>query len=224
MKNVHDYLYISQRRINMIFEQLIENHRPQQNIEKSISFNLAFVNTSLTEKNSLDEKNIFKKIDSIYKYLNQSHNIGDIQSDLEYIEGEMLMRYCYWSGGVFFGGKIENYILGMLGPEENLMHRKAKEIENVYVQGSDLYDQISSWSHFLENSKEKSKTQKEIIETNPPNDLGHLAVVRRGVSELQSFTEGYAEYKMTFLAKNHGFGYDRDGKKVICASPIFVYI
>jgi hypothetical protein len=225
-QKILDYLYISERRTNQLFEQIKASATKTSILGKEVSLSLGILGVKITENDSGVESNMFSKLQKIEDRLKKFGQVGELEdkSAAYFILDEVNLRYCDWNGGVFFAGKFNECLFGMAGPSENLQHTVLGKVNGVSLQGSNLYTQLEGWGRFLEGSDANPEVQESIIQTDPEDYDGPLSVVRRGANQIIKFDKGYAEHKMKVLAKNYGSGTDTTGKRIVCASPVYVAV
>jgi hypothetical protein len=139
------YIYVSDMKINMLYEQIPRDIRTR--IAAEIKLDLKILSLTLKDKKS--EKTRYSKLDLIVDYIKKNFAVGTVDSPQSYFEGNLPMRWGPYGGGigpyrrsepevVYFGGSTSSTTLGLGG-----------SLKHVIGSKGDSKSQSGSWTYFL---------------------------------------------------------------------------
>jgi hypothetical protein len=119
------YLYVSDTKVDMLFDQL--SPRLRDKVATELKIDLKFLSTTFAEEPM--EKNRYRKLEIVSKYIQKNELVGTIDSPDVYFKGELPMHWGPLPKHPKIPGAIRNMVSlkqseGEGEPDTGLFHRK----------------------------------------------------------------------------------------------------
>jgi hypothetical protein len=131
VRDLKYYLYVSDSKLAMLYDQMPENTRSKLATELKIDLKLI----SATVKKGEGQQNQFSKLRLLTEYLNESGEVGSIEFPGKYFAGSLPMRWGIWGEDwsppeqriVYFTGVAGETTVGLGGSPEHMIGPGRKE-------------------------------------------------------------------------------------------------
>lgn len=117
------YLYLSQTKVDMLFPQVPADFL--KGAEAEIKVNLGLASAALKSRSPEDAKELAGRAAAVCSYIRRHDEVGDVSLPKRWIAGTAMLQWGivteYASDIVFFGGKVAEKNLALLGSRESLI-------------------------------------------------------------------------------------------------------
>ncbi len=125
MRELKYYLYVSESKLAMLYDQMPEKTRSKLAAELKIDLKVI----SATVKKGEGQQNQFSRLRLLTEYINESREVGSIQFPGKYFAGCLHMRWGIWGEDwsrpeeriVYFTGQAAGTIVGLGGSPHHLI-------------------------------------------------------------------------------------------------------
>lgn len=118
MGNIKYYAYISPTKVDMLYSQIPASIR--DGIEAEVKMKLPLTEISFSKKQVSD--NLYIRLNLIESYLEKQGMVGNVWKSSGYFRGTLRMGWAeIYPGVVFWGGKLNNIVVGLGGSMNNLL-------------------------------------------------------------------------------------------------------
>jgi hypothetical protein len=122
MNSLKYFAYISQTKVDMLYSQIPPSVR--DSIEAEVKFKLPLTEISFSKKQVSD--NLYIRLNLVESYLEKQGMVGSIWNSSEYFRGTLRMGWAQIHPGIaFFGGKLNETVVGLGGSMNNLFGYKS---------------------------------------------------------------------------------------------------
>lgn len=210
------YIYISDTKLDMLFEQMPPKIR--DNLAKELKIDAKIVSTTLKEGPT--EKTRMYKLKIVSEYFDNHVDVGTINAPKSYFHGTMPLRWDILSTEVLFAGRTENTGLILGGSAKNVLG--IDDVQNVKGQRKLYASALPGLWELLEILGSKESTHDLIAERlkSGAERFMHNLVMGNGLAQF-SKTEQQLEFLAIRLLANEVEIGDKRYKYLI-GSPIYV--
>lgn len=135
------FIYISDAKVDMLYSQIPRNIIA--GLTSEIKFDFKIFGVTFSEKERTEEGERYNRLQAVLKYLQKQGEIGSIDEDSPYIQGDLTVQWGIWDGFVFFFGIIANHTIALCGSTSHLLN---------YVEEADLQKNTSNAGRRLGSS------------------------------------------------------------------------
>ncbi len=212
------YVYVSDTKVDMLYEQI--PHRLRDELATELKIDLKLLSTAFSQQPS--EKTRFSKLRMVTDFIEKNEQIGTVDAPASLFRGIMEMHWGPVGGfhdakTVYFGGETDNTILGLGGSLKHVIGETGESNPPDCPPGSHLpYLTTALTSDYLSRYTRDGKEETE---------MQILYVIGWATQSMTGPTQ-----KLEFLAKRllEGNGpykfdvYEIPPKHVLLGSPVYV--
>lgn len=210
------YIYISDTKVNMLYEQIPPRLRDKLAVELKID--LKFLSVSFSEDSP--EIARFTRTQIVTDFIERNYNVGKIDAPSAYFRGSLSLRWGILGRQlVYFGGMTGKTVLGMTGSLEHVIGNPGSS--DVQFPNRPSSSPVGLLDVIRRELRHPTLTNKN--HSGNSQDLADIAFAAR--------TLDGPEQKLEFLAKRLMEGdeptknpdmFGKTGKRVLLGSPIYV--
>lgn len=209
------YTYVSQTKVDMLYDQIPAWNR--ERISKELKIDLKLISVTLSNASNTDS--LFSKLEIVSKYIEKSDQVGTVDTPNSFFLGQMPLRWGPLSIGhhkfVYFSGVTDKTFLGLSGSIKHVIGNPGTSkttdlMSDIEISDSSAPKIITSLATVLE-----AEDQDNLPLKRKPSYEIYL------VEQMAKKMEGSLQ-NCTFLARNLMSGKRLDGKQVLLGSPIYV--
>ncbi len=214
MVDAKDYIYISEAKVDLLYEQIESPDTQKTGAEYGVDVKL-FKWMGKRESEKVITK--VTKLNRVVEFITKSKKVGTIDEPATYFRGTLRMNWGPLEDElIFFTGQSSETLVALAGSSKHL-------IGGTVIPHTSLSDSLLPVMYEVF----RKYTAKEI---NPPDYFGpdHRPVLgdkENSLAVIQSVARLFegASQKVEFLAKNHLFG-SSQGANVVLGTPFYVAV
>jgi hypothetical protein len=226
MDSIKYYAYVSPTKVDMLYSQMPPSIR--DGIEAEVKMKLPLTEISFSKKQVSD--NLYIRLILVENYLEQQGIVGSVWKSSEYFKGTLRMGWSQIHPGiVFFGGKLNEIVIGLGGSMNNLLgyHSNSSDIPESFSHTPWLLSLLSKEAEEMiayEFPRERDKEAQKLF----GDDRYKIELEKKALSATDfaihymadrpsKFNTNKFEFLAKILKRSNAYG-----REILLGSPIYV--